>query len=169
MLDLAQAVREVGDTGVVADGRPQAIGKLGRVHEAGHGHALVDLGQADVDLAGVVALNDHGVRARADHALAADRLDGVDVRRLQLERRLDWAGLLDLAAAAVLSEHPARVVVDVPEGGLVGGLEAIQRLEDGGLSGLVLADQAGHVARHGDGSGVEDVAETLDSNADQLH
>jgi hypothetical protein len=121
-----------------------------------------------VDLVGVVLLDDERL-ALADDALPADGDDRLHVRRVQLEGGLDRAGLLDVAAAPVLGQQPPRIVVDVAEVGRIDRLQAVQRLEDCRLAGLVLADQAGHVWLDADRSGVDDVAKASDPDAGQLH
>ena len=86
-----------------------------------------------MDLVGVILLDDERLTL-ANDSLAADRDDRLNVRSVQLEGRLDGSGLLDLAAAPVLGEQPARVVVDVAEVLRVDRLQAVERLEDGRLS-----------------------------------
>ncbi|MGB7979999.1 MAG: hypothetical protein WCF36_04315 [Candidatus Nanopelagicales bacterium] len=79
----------------------------------------------------------------------------------------DWDGVLDLAGDLVLLLQPSAVLVEQRERrGSVRGVEGVEGLEDGGLAGLVLSDQAGHVVDVDLGR-VEHVAKRLDVEGDQ--
>ena len=79
-----------------------------------------------MDLVRVILLDDERLTL-ANDSLAADRDDRLHIRGVQLEGRLDGSRLLDLAAAPVLGEQPARVVVDVAEVLRVDRLQAVER------------------------------------------
>jgi hypothetical protein len=157
-LEPGEQLAEVGPVreARVEPGLDQQVASLGDLVLVDGEAVAVGVGALDLELPG----GEH-----AGPELPPDRLDVVV---LQLEGGGDRHGVGDLGALP--AAQAARVVAQLLEAGAAAErVGPVERLEEGGLAALVLADQAGHVRLEPNRAGVLDAPELPDHRGLQDH